>query len=80
MFRVAATTVDVEHVFSKGRILLPHVRNRLSAQSTRALMCVGAWSELGYVKDEDIKAITMQEEVEGEEQALKDGWDAIVLE
>ena len=79
-FHVAATTVDVERVFSKGRILLPHIRNRLSAQSTHALMCIGAWSELGYVKDDDIKAVTMHEEVEGEEKALEDGWDAIALE
>jgi hypothetical protein len=43
-------------------------------------MCIGAWSELGYVKDDDIKAVTMHEEVEGEEKALEDGWDAIALE
>ena len=77
---LAATTVDVERVFSKGRILLPHVRNRLSVQSTRALMCVGVWSKLGYVEDEDVKSVTVQAEVDGEEQPLEDGWDVIVLE
>ena len=41
---IVATSVDVERVFSKGRILLSHVRNRLSVQSTWALMCLGAWS------------------------------------
>lgn len=41
-----ATSVDVERVFSKGRILLSHVRNRLSAQTTRAVLCVGSWSLL----------------------------------
>ncbi|KAJ7933627.1 hypothetical protein B0H13DRAFT_1592206, partial [Mycena leptocephala] len=35
-----ATSVDVERVFSRGRLLLSHVWNRLSAQSTRALMCL----------------------------------------
>ena len=67
-------------MFSKGRILLPHVRNRLSVQSTRALMCVGVWSKLGYVEDEDVKSVTIQAEVDGEEQPLEEGWDAIIVE
>jgi hypothetical protein len=37
-----ATSVDVEQVFSKGRLVLPHVQNRLSVQSTCALLCLGA--------------------------------------
>jgi hypothetical protein len=37
-----ATSVNVERVFSQGRILLSHLRSRLSVESTRALMCVGA--------------------------------------
>jgi hAT family C-terminal dimerisation region len=74
----AATSVDVERVFSRGRILLSHLRSRLSVQSTRALMCVGAWSVLGYVKDQDVRVGTMLPEVEeGEEGELLDGWDAI---
>jgi hypothetical protein len=66
-------------VFSKGRILLSHVRNRLSVQSTRALMCVGAWSLLGYVRDSDLKAVTVLPDLkEGEEEdPLEDNWDII---
>jgi hypothetical protein len=30
-----------------------------------------------FVKDSDIFAITVQPEVEGEEEELPDGWDAI---
>ncbi|KAG5641758.1 hypothetical protein H0H81_011016, partial [Sphagnurus paluster] len=48
------SSVAVERVFSKGRLLLSHVRNRLSAQSTRALICLGYWSKLGYVKNSDL--------------------------
>ena len=48
---LTATSVDVERVFSKGRLILSHVRNGLSVQSTRALMCIGAWSRMGLVKD-----------------------------
>jgi hypothetical protein len=74
-----ATSVDVERVFSKGRILLSHVRNQLSVQSTRALMCLGAWSLMGYVKDRDLKEVTVLPDLkEGEkEEPLADNWDLI---
>jgi hypothetical protein len=49
----------VERIFSKGQILLSHIQNCLSAQSIRALMCVGNWSRLGYVKDRDVLVVTM---------------------
>src|SRR6202522_3437112 len=76
-----ATSVDVERVFSKGRILLSHVRNRLSVQSTRPLICLGAWSLMGYVKDSDVKAVTVLPDLkEGEdEEPLSDNWDNIVI-
>jgi len=77
---IPATSVDVERVFSKGRILLSHVRSRLSVQSTRALMCIGAWSPLGYVKDRDVRAVTALPELDGVEEELREDWDAIQLE
>ena len=68
-------------MFSKGRILLSHVRNRLSVQSTRALMCLGAWSLMGYVRDSDLKAVTLLADLkEGEqEEPLADDWDSIII-
>jgi hypothetical protein len=48
--KVLATTVDVERVFSMGRLLLPYVRSRLNVQSTHALMCLGSWSLLGLMR------------------------------
>jgi hAT family C-terminal dimerisation region len=65
-----ATSVDVERVFSKGRLVLSHVRNRLSAQSTRALMCLGAWSRMGLVKDRDIMAVVRLPDANGREAGL----------
>jgi hypothetical protein len=67
-------------VFSKGRILLSHVRNRLSIQSTQALMCLGEWSLMGYVRDSDVKAVTMLPDLkEGEdEEQLDENWDLII--
>jgi len=46
LIHLVATTVEVERTFSQGCLVLPYiyVRNRLSSQSTRALMCVGNWS------------------------------------
>ena len=74
---ISATSTDVERVFSQGRILLSHIRNRLSVQSTRALICLGSWSLMGYVKDKDIMAVTVIPEVAGNEEELAEGWDSI---
>jgi hypothetical protein len=74
-----ATSVGVERTFSKGRLLLSHIRNRLSVQSTRALMCLGVWSLQGYVRDSDINEVTALEELVGEERMseLSADWDII---
>ncbi|KAF4618847.1 hypothetical protein D9613_009691 [Agrocybe pediades] len=69
-----ATSVDVERVFSKGRLVLSHIRNRLSVDSTRALMCLGAWSKLGFVHDSDINEAANLPEVAKEDEADND-WD-----
>jgi hypothetical protein len=75
--KFTATSTDVERVFSQGRLLLSHIRNRLSSQSICALMCLGNWSQLGLVKDKDIYAATMLAEIEEDEEELEEGWDAI---
>ena len=36
-----ATSVAVECVFSRGRLMLSHVRNKLTAQSACAPLCLG---------------------------------------
>ncbi|KAF7795824.1 hypothetical protein EIP86_006991 [Pleurotus ostreatoroseus] len=69
---IPATSVSVERVFGRGR-LLSHVRNRTSAESARALLCVGEWTRLGLVKDEDIKAATRLPPVDSEDR-LEDDW------
>jgi hypothetical protein len=66
--------VDVERIFSKGRLILSHIRNRLSADSTRQLMCLGAWSRMGYIKDRDIRAVTSTEP-ELEDTSLESEYD-----
>jgi hypothetical protein len=61
---ILATSVDVERTFSQGQLLLSHIRNQLSVQSTQALLCLGIWSEMGYVRDKDVKAATVLPEVD----------------
>ena len=73
----SATSVDVERTFSQGRLLLSHIRNRLSVQSTRALLCLGVWSLMGYVRDKDLKAATVLPEADDEEEDLAADWDEI---
>lgn len=61
---LAATSVDVERLFSRGRLVLSHTRSRLSVASTRALLCLGSWSLAGLVKDEDVEAVARLDEVD----------------
>ena len=70
----------MEHVFSQGRLLLSHIRSCLSVQSTRALMCLGVWSILGYVKDSDVKGVVVLPELHAgeEEDELELDWDKIL--
>ena len=77
---VAATSIDVEWLFSRGRLLLSHVRSQLSAQSMRALLCLGVWSQMKLVKDGDVKMVSEMQDVEGnDEMELEDDWDSIVV-
>lgn len=46
MLYFVASTVAVERSFSRGRILISHLRNRLRSDTIRALMCFGDWSRL----------------------------------
>ena len=78
IFCPLATTVDVKWVFSRGRLVLPHVHNCLGVESTRALLCVGLWSSLGLVKDGHMKMSLCGDDVD-EEEDLPEDWDAISM-
>ena len=79
LINILATSIDVEHLFSRGRLIITYTRSRLSTQTTRVLLCLGAWSLLGLVKAEDGLAVAALGDVEGDEEALEDGWDSIVF-
>ena len=74
---ITTTSVDVERTFSQGHLVLSHVHSCLSVQSTRALLCLGIWSKMGLVEDDDVKSTARLPEVDGEEEELAIDWDAL---
>ena len=79
LINILATSIDVERLFSCGHLIITHAHSRLSAQMTCALLCLGAWSFLGLVKAEDGLVVAALGDVEGDKEALEDGWDSIVF-
>lgn len=73
-----ATSVDVERVFSRGRLVLSYIRNRLSVQTTRALLCLSEWIKAGIITAADFeKAVWGTKEVpmgEVDDEVLDDDW------
>ena len=67
----AASSVEVERVFSRGRLLLTHTRNALSPESMHAVMCLGQWSLLDMIDEEDLKKVSHLPEVEGEDSDVE---------
>ena len=75
------TSVDVECVFSKGHLVLSHLRNQLSVESTRALLCLGAWaawSKLGFINKDDIKTVTSLPDMKKGDEGYEDDFDLVL--
>ena len=45
--------------------------------STHALMCLGAWSMLGLVENDDIKAVASLPDVVDDNDNMDDEWDYV---
>ena len=77
-----ATSVEVERVFSRGRLLLSHVRSALSPASTRAVLCLGQWSLLDLVHKDDLEAVAQLPEVkdDGSGGEIEDKWEQLLSE
>ena len=58
-----ATSIDVERVFSKERLILSHIHNRMSAGTTRELLFLNNWITQGLVKMVDLKEVAKLPEV-----------------
>ncbi|EKM78496.1 hypothetical protein AGABI1DRAFT_60708, partial [Agaricus bisporus var. burnettii JB137-S8] len=61
---IPATAVKVGRIFSEGRSLLSHTRNRLTPESTRASMCLGEWSMSGFIKEPEMLRILLEDDFE----------------
>ncbi|KAI1786478.1 hypothetical protein LXA43DRAFT_1065050 [Ganoderma leucocontextum] len=51
----------------------------MASQTTRALLCLGAWSKAGYVKSTDLRKAAQLPELDGDASdfEMEEGWDAI---
>ncbi|KAJ8508341.1 hypothetical protein ONZ45_g9367 [Pleurotus djamor] len=88
---IPATSVAVERVFSTGRLALSLICNRLSAQSTQAILCLGEWSrldikhpDLQLIRSTDLRSIAKLPEVDVADPhaivgdyLMDDGWGEI---
>jgi len=72
-----ASSVAVERVFSKGRLLMSHICNCLSAQSTCTLLCLGAWSKADFVKSMDLSAVATLPDAKDNDSWSDDGWEVM---
>jgi hypothetical protein len=46
----------------------------------RALLCLGLWSKLNLIKNEDVLKVTSLPDVKDDEEELDKGWDHIIIE
>ncbi|KAJ2911793.1 hypothetical protein MD484_g8620, partial [Candolleomyces efflorescens] len=74
---IPATSVAVERVFSQGRLIISHIRNRLSGQSTRALMCLGAWTKQKLVKNSDLFEASKLPDIEDDSTMLVEDYPIV---
>ena len=75
-----ATPTNIEHVFSKGWLILLHIHNQLSITSTCTLMCLGAWRKLRLMCNANIRATAILPDIVGEEEELEFSWDYITYD
>jgi len=66
---IPATSVEAKRLLSRGRGVLCGGPS-FKFQSTRALLCLGSWSILGLVHDEDVMAVSRLDEVQGTIEVL----------
>ena len=74
---LSASTVAVECIFSKCYLIITHICNCLSAQSTWALMCLRAWSSAEYVFPTDLTYTASLPEPKEDDIWSDDNWEVI---
>ena len=56
--------------------MMSHIHNWLSANTTWALLCLGAWTKAGYVKAADLKYTASQPDTKDDKEWLDGEWIA----
>ena len=54
------------------------MRNQLSVELTRTLLCLGAWSKLGLINKADIKTATNIPDVKEGDKDYQDDFDTVL--
>ncbi|KAF7761978.1 hypothetical protein Agabi119p4_9970 [Agaricus bisporus var. burnettii] len=74
---IPASSVDVERLFSRGRVILNHMRNRLDPRMFCAMLCLGEWIGVGVIQYEDLKVAVGGLPDISDNVELPVGWDKI---
>ena len=71
--------MDIERIFSCGRIILSYLRNRLGVQTVHALICVDELIKVGLIKEKHIHDWIrgLKDIEEDDESYVDEGWDNI---
>lgn len=64
--------MPVERSFSRGRILISHLRNRLRGNTIQALMCFGDWSRQDYISNSELETYLLDRGNEGAIELIDD--------
>jgi len=67
----------IQNPWIQPLIKLSHTCSHCSAQSTHALLCLGYWSKLNLVRNEDLNAAAKMPDVVDGEDFLGDRWNAL---
>ena len=58
--------------------MLSHVCNQLTVESTQALLCLGAWSGLGLINKDNIKAVASLPDVAEGDEEIDDEFNVVL--
>ena len=60
--------------------MLSYECNRMSAESTRAILCLGEWARLGLLTEDDLEVVTKErvlpEEIDERDSYDEDEWES----
>ena len=74
-------TVDIKWIFNCDYLLLFYICNWLSAETMQAILCIGKWSCIEFIKDKDMLKVTSKAYNENDPSldAVPKGWNSITI-